>query len=86
MGWAVITHPFHPLRGDRFRILKARKWAGRPTLILEGGYAGTFAVPREWTDRDPAGGVQEGGTILAPSALLELVALSESLKGQMEKD
>ncbi|MBE3120253.1 MAG: hypothetical protein IMZ50_16055 [Candidatus Atribacteria bacterium] len=53
-GWTKITHPFHPLREQRFRILKTRKVAGQDTLILQGTNSGTFAVPREWTDQaDP---------------------------------
>ena len=77
LGWAVIAHPFHPLRGQRFRILKSRTCSGRPTLILEGGECGTFSVLREWTDRDPPSGTPEGkgGPILAAAALLELAAL-----------
>jgi len=49
-----ITHPFHPLKGQRFPILKLRRVRGVETLILQGTSQGTFAVPREWTDRaDP---------------------------------
>src|SRR5271166_5806684 len=50
-GWAEITHPFHPLRGQRFAVLKSRCLSGIESLILRGGAGGTFAVPREWTDR-----------------------------------
>ena len=50
LGWATITHPFHPLREQRFKILKTRKVAGQDTLILQGTHSGTFAVAREWTD------------------------------------
>ena len=54
LGWAKITHPFHPLRGRSLRILKTRKVAGKDTLILQETNRGTFAVPREWTDQaDP---------------------------------
>ncbi|WP_420800209.1 DUF5372 family protein, partial [Paraburkholderia tagetis] len=27
LGWAEIRHPFHPLRGQRFSVLKARRVA-----------------------------------------------------------
>ena len=50
MGWVEITHPFHPLRGRRFRILKTRRVSGVETLIVEGTPLGTCAVAREWTD------------------------------------
>jgi hypothetical protein len=51
LGWAKITHPFHPLRGQRFKVVKTRKVAGQDTLILEGTQSGTFAIAREWTNQ-----------------------------------
>ncbi|HXJ93178.1 MAG TPA: DUF5372 family protein, partial [Terriglobia bacterium] len=33
LGWAEISHPFHPLRGQRFEVLKKRRVAGVDTLI-----------------------------------------------------
>ncbi|MGA2693605.1 MAG: DUF5372 family protein [Opitutaceae bacterium] len=54
-GSAEIIHPFHPLKGQRFPILKLRRVRGVETLILQGTSHGTFAVPREWTDQaDPS--------------------------------
>ncbi len=88
MGWAVITHPFHPRRGERFRILKARTCAGRPTLIMEGGECGTFSVLREWTDQERPSGLPEGkeGAILAAGALLGLAALLATGRDTKKKD
>ncbi|MEM5388719.1 DUF5372 family protein, partial [Paraburkholderia phymatum] len=28
MGWAEICHPFHPLKGQRFPVLKRRRVSG----------------------------------------------------------
>lgn len=54
MEWVEITHPFHPLRGHRFPMLKTRRISGAESLVLRGTSGGTFAVAREWTDRaDP---------------------------------
>ena len=54
-GSVEITHPFHPLKGQRFPVLKLRRVQGVETLILQGTSHGSFAVPREWTDRaDPS--------------------------------
>jgi len=50
LGWAVITHHFHPLRGQRFEVLKNRKVAGIETLILRHPKKGSHALAREWTD------------------------------------
>jgi hypothetical protein len=43
LGWAEICHPFHPLRGQRFPVLKKRRIAGNDTLILRGLDCGTFS-------------------------------------------
>ena len=48
---AKITHPYHPLRGQKFPVLKTRRVSGVDTLVLRGSNMGTFAVPKEWTDK-----------------------------------
>jgi hypothetical protein len=50
LGSAEICHPFHPLRGQQFEVLKERRVSGVDTLILRILGRGTFSVPREWTD------------------------------------
>src|SRR5689334_25197971 len=50
LGWAEIRHPFHPLRGQRFEVLKKRRIAGVDTLILRESKRGSFSIAREWTD------------------------------------
>jgi len=78
LGWATITHPFHPYRGQHFRVLKARRYRGEATLILEGGVSGTFSILEDWTDKAmPTGG---GTHLLWAPALLELVELVRQLK------
>jgi hypothetical protein len=44
-------HPFHPLRGEKFAVLKSRFVRGVECLVLKGSESGTFAVPRDWTDQ-----------------------------------
>ncbi|MGA2077425.1 MAG: DUF5372 family protein, partial [Terriglobia bacterium] len=82
LGWAEISHPFHPLRGRRFEVLKKRRVAGVDTLILGELERGTFSVPREWTDwADPS--PYDSLTLpphhLAADCLLELAALVDAL-------
>jgi hypothetical protein len=50
LGSAEIVHPFHPLRGQRFIVLKVRTVSGVETLSLRHEELGSLAVPREWTD------------------------------------
>ena len=82
LGWVEIRHPFHPLRGQRFEVLKKRRVAGVDTLILRELERGSFSVAREWTDwADPTLSDSLG---LPPQRLdvrllLELVTLLEVL-------
>ena len=50
MGSAAITHPFHPLRGQHFPVLKIRRVSGVSCVSLRHADRGSFAVPQEWTD------------------------------------
>ena len=80
MGWAEIRHPFHPLLGLRFEVLKKRRIAGVDTLILRELKRGSFSVAREWTDwADPptADALGFQPQRLDPQSLLELVDLVE---------
>ena len=55
LGWAEVTHPYHPLRGQRFPVLKTRRVSGVDTLIVRGTTGGTYALARDWTDlADPS--------------------------------
>jgi hypothetical protein len=82
LGWAEITHPFHPFRGRHFLILKTRRVSGIDTFILRGSTAGTFGVPVAWTDRAlpslHAGPSQEP-RILDFRGLLEVANLIDEL-------
>jgi hypothetical protein len=53
LGSVEITHPFHPLRGHHFVVLKIKKVSGIETLSLRHTERGSFAVPREWTNWAP---------------------------------
>lgn len=82
LGWAEISHPFHPLRGRRFEVLKKQRIAGVDTLILRELERGTLSIPREWTDwADPS--PDDSSTVpphrLAADCLFELAALLDAL-------
>jgi hypothetical protein len=82
LGWAEIRHPFHPLRGQRFEVLKQRKVAGVDTLLLRELERGSFSVAREWTDwADPSASELLGvpPPRLDAHSLFELVTLIEQL-------
>ena len=82
LGRAEISHPFHPLRGQRFEVLQKRRVAGVDTPFLRGLERGTLCFPREWTDwADPS--PYDSLTLpphrLAADCLFELVALLDAL-------
>ena len=73
MGSAEVTHPFHPLLGQRFVVLKVRRVSGVETLSLRHAELGSFAMPREWTDW---GSVEAGAALIADAfGLAALAAL-----------
>ena len=85
LGSTTITHPFHPLRGQQFPILKTRRVAGIDTVILKGTAGGTFAVPLAWTDRakpSPWEAVGKNPPQLDVPSLWTLVELLDSLSQQ----
>lgn len=88
-GSAQITHPFHPLRGQQFVVLKVRRISGRQTLILQGSPLATFAVAADWTDWPAAEPAERGSTILEAGALqtlaLLVAQLSEAPAGAAQK-
>jgi Family of unknown function (DUF5372) len=47
-------HPFHPLSGQRLRVLFERKLPGGVAVSCEGGPLGSVMLPLAWTDRGPA--------------------------------
>jgi hypothetical protein len=89
LGWAEIRHPFHPLRGQRFLVLKERRVAGVDTLILRNSERGSFAVAKEWTDRatpSPYEALAMRPGRLDIECLLDLVTLVEQLAARLNKE
>jgi hypothetical protein len=85
LGSAEITHPFHPLRGQRFVVLKTRTISGAETLSLRHIEMGSFAVRRDWTDWAPPGTPsvatdRHAALFIDASGLLALAELVQLLK------
>jgi hypothetical protein len=83
LGWAKVNHPFHPLKGQSFPVLKTRWLSGRETLILRDLERGSISVLREWTDWAGPSILQALGKDpqrFALSRLLELIELVQRLR------
>ena len=88
LGWAEITHPFHPHKGQRFRILKIRQISGIESLSLKGTSGGSFAVNIEWTDQakpSASSSLSIADSIFNSESLLALVELTEKIKQKNKK-
>jgi hypothetical protein len=83
LGWAEVRHPFHPLKGQRFPVLKTRRVGGAETLILREPVRGSLAVRRDWTDWDEttaSAGIEPSPRKFSFDSLLELVDLVNDLR------
>jgi Family of unknown function (DUF5372) len=78
LGFVVVTHPFHPLTGQRLEVLFSKRRGAGSVLVCAGGLSGRVTLPLAWTDRgDPplAGRLSAEG-------LAVLGALVRSLRGR----
>ena len=85
LGSAAITHPYHPLRGQQFPLLKIRRIGGAETVILRGTSGGTFAVPLAWTDRakpNPWQTIGRNPALFSAQSLASLVELLDLLSAR----
>jgi Family of unknown function (DUF5372) len=89
LGSAIITHPYHPLRGRQFAVLKLRKVGDVQTLSLRASSGESLAVPLEWTDRgepSPWTPLKEVPPFLYAPHLSALVVFLNSLSPQEERE
>ena len=76
----MIVHPFHPLTGQRLRVLFERKLAAGVAVSCEGGPLGSLMVPLAWTDRGPAA----AEIALTYEVLADLVAVISAIEPRRE--
>jgi len=74
----VVTHPFHPLCGERLRVLFVRRIGAGRIYVCEGGPLGSVALPEDATDRGP----EPAERPLSIEVLATLVALVADLSEQ----
>ncbi len=72
LGFVFVTHPFHPLNGQRLEVLYAKRRGADLVFVCSGGFSGQITLPESWTDRgEPpldrrlsAGGLAAAGTLI----------------------
>jgi hypothetical protein len=83
LGWAEVTHPFHPLLGFRCEVLKVRKVSGVDSLSLRHPEFGIVTVSREWTDQSLATDWSADSPVFLDAGhLLQLLELIRHLSGR----
>ena len=78
MRWVRITHPFHPLHGQRFVYLTSRRNWGEDRVYFHDAAGHLRSVPATWTDvvpPEPFVAVAAGRALFRPDDLLAMVAL-----------
>ena len=77
MGFVVVTHPFHPLRGQRLEVLFVKRRGTDVVFVCAGAGSGQVTLPESWTDRgDPPGAHR-----LSVQGLVDLVAVTRAMRG-----
>jgi hypothetical protein len=49
----VVTHPFHPLCGERLEVLYVRRFPAGRVYVCDGGRGRNVALAEDATDRGP---------------------------------
>ena len=81
-SFLIVTHPFHPLAGQRLRVLFERCYkASGLAFCCEGGPLGSVMLPAAWTDR----GVVSSAQALGFEQLVELAALMRAVATHREQ-
>ena len=47
----IVTHPFHPLNGQRLEVLYVKRRGADTVFVCSGGVSGQVTLPQAWTDR-----------------------------------
>src|SRR5438876_6203587 len=77
-SFVTVTHPFHPLSGQRLRVLFERRLAGGVAVSCEGGPLGSLMLPVTWTDR----GAPAADAPLTYEVLIELAGAVSAVQSR----
>jgi Family of unknown function (DUF5372) len=78
LGFVIVTHPFHPLNGQRLDVLYVKRRGADTVFVCAGGVSGQITLPQAWTDR----GEQPLAHRLSAERLAGLGTLARSLRGR----
>ena len=81
LGSLVVTHEFHPLRGQRLEVLLERRCGGVRVFVCDAGDGRNLELPADATDR----GLVAGERPLSFEVLVGLVAVVVAIVGGKER-
>ena len=73
----MVTHPFHPLLGQRLEVLYVRRLATGRVYVCDGGVGRNVALAEDATDRGP----EPADRPVTVEELLELAAVIAAIAG-----
>jgi hypothetical protein len=76
LGFVVVTHPFHPLTGQRLEVLYVKRRGADTVFVCSGGVSGLITLPLSWTNRGEPAQPQR----LSAEGLAELVAMTRAIQ------
>jgi hypothetical protein len=77
LGSVVVTHPFHPLVGERLEVLLERRRGGGRVYVCDAGGGRNLELAEDATDRGP----EPAERPLTFEVLVELAAVIAALGG-----
>jgi hypothetical protein len=78
LGSVVVTHPFHPLTGQRLEVLFAKRRGDGVVFVCAGSEYGQVTLPEAWTDR----GAPPLACRLSVEGLAALDTLTRAIRGR----
>jgi len=78
LGFVVVTHPFHPLHGQRLAVLFVKRRGADTVLVCSGGVSGQITLAWSWTDRGEPARVHR----LLADGLARLLATTRAIQGR----
>jgi uncharacterized protein DUF5372 len=76
----VVTHPFHPLYGQRVDVLRVCRYRAGRRYVCDGGVFGRLTLPEDATDRGP----EPLERLLSAEVLVEAAALVAAIGAARE--
>ena len=77
----MVTHPFHPLRGQRLEVLLERRCGGGRVFVCDAGNGQNLELAEDATDRRAA----VGERALSFEVLVGLMAVVAAIDGGKER-